>query len=156
MDSGNITEKKTKQELADYIGINVKTMRNSCRYADNIKVIEDNIGVERAKKFDGVIKSLRKNKKEKISDEQIRQLSKVSLQEQIRIVDLIIGHPQNAKRIINNAIPYCKTQITVTLPSFISDWYDGAAYDVGMSKGKYIEKLLIGLYENSLKEDTDN
>ena len=147
MDSGNITEKKTKQELADYIGINVKTMRNSCRYADNIKVIEDNIGVERAKKFDGVIKSLRKNKKEKISDEQIRQL---------RMVDLIIGHPQNAKRIINNAIPYCKTQITVTFPSFISDWYDGAAYDVGMSKGKYIEKLLIGLYENSLKEDTDN
>ncbi len=156
MDSGNITKKKTKQELADYIGINVKTMRNSCRYADNIKVIEDNIGVERAKKFDDVIRSLQKNKKEKISDEQIRQLSKVSPQEQVRIVDLIIGHPQNAKRIINNAIPYCKTQITVTLPSFISDWYDGAAYDVGMSKGKYIEKLLIGLYENSLKEESDN
>lgn len=156
MDSGNITEKKTKQELADYIGINVKTMRNSCRYADNIKVIEDNIGVERAKKFDDVIRSLQKNKKEKISDEQIRQLSRVSPQEQVRIVDLIIGHSQNAKRIINNAIPYCKTQITVTLPSFISDWYDGAAYDVGMSKGKYIEKLLIGLYENSLKEDTNN
>jgi len=98
MDSGNITEKKTKKELADYIGINVKTMRNSCRYAENIKVIEDNIGVERAKKFDDVIKSLHKNKKEKISDEQIRQLSKVSPQEQIRIVDLIIGHPQNAKK----------------------------------------------------------
>lgn len=156
MDSGNITKKKTKQELADYIGINVKTMRNSCRYADNIKVIEDNIGVERAKKFDDVIKSLHKNKKEKISDEQIRLLSKVSPQEQIRIVDLIIGHPQNAKRIINNAIPYCKTQITVTLPSFISDWYDGAAYDVGMSKGKYIEKLLIGLCENEHRENTSN
>lgn len=156
MDSGNITEKKTKQQLADYIGINVKTMRNSCRYADNIARIEKNIGEERSKKFDDVIKCLHKNKKEKISDEQIRQLSMVSPQEQIRIVDLIIGHPQNAKRIINNAIPYCQTKITVTLPSFVSDWYDSAACDVGMSKGKYIEKLLIGLYENSLKEDTDN
>lgn len=156
MDSGNITEKKTNQELADFIGINVKTMRNSCRYADNIKVIEDNIGVERAKKFDDVVRSLQKNKKEKISDEQIRQLSRVSPQEQVRIVDLIIGHPQNAKRIINNAIPYCQIKITVTLPSFVSDWYDNAACDVDMSKGKYIEKLLIGLYENSFKEDTSN
>jgi len=77
MDSGNITEKKTKQELADYIGINVKTMRNSCRYAENITKIEKNIGEERAKKFNKVIKSLHKNKKEKISDEQIRQLSRV-------------------------------------------------------------------------------
>lgn len=156
MDNGNITEKKTRQQLADYIGINVKTMRNSCRYVDNITRIEKNIGEERAKKFDDVIKSLHKNKKEKISDEQIRQLSKVSPQEQIRIVDLIIGHPQNAKRIINNAIPYCSTKITVTLPSFISDWLDSAAYDVGMSKGKYIEKLLTGLYENEHREDSDN
>lgn len=31
-----------------------------------------------------------------------------------------------------------------------------AACDVDMSKGKYIEKLLIGLYENNLKEDTSN
>ena len=156
MDSGNITERKTKQELADYIGINVKTMRNSCRYVDNITKIEKNIGEERSKKFNGVIESLHKNKKEKISDEQIRQLSRVSPQEQIRIVDLIIGHPQNAKRIINNAIPYCQTKITVTLPSFVSDWYDSAACGVDMSKGKYIEKLLIGLYENSLKEGTSN
>lgn len=156
MDNGNITEKKTKQELADYIGINVKTMRNSCRYADNIARIEKNIGEERSKKFDDVIRSLHKNKKEKISDEQIRQLSRVSAEEQARKVDLIIGHPQNAKRIINNAIPYCKTQITVTLPSFVSDWFDGAACDAGMSKGKYIEKLLIGLYENDFKEDSNN
>lgn len=96
------------------------------------------------------------NKKEKISDEQIRQLSRVSPEEQIRIVDLNIGHPQNAKRIINNAIPCCQTKITVTLPSFVSEWFDSAACDVGMSKGKYIEKLLIGLYENDLKEDSSN
>ena len=153
MDSGNITEKKTKQQLADYIGINVKTMRNSCRYADNIARIEKNIGEERSKKFNDVIESLHKNKKEKISDEQIRQLSRVSPQEKIRIVDLIIGHPQNANRIINIAIPYCQTKITVTLPSFISDWLDGSAYDFGMSKGKYIEKLLIGLYENEHKDE---
>ena len=100
-----------------------------------------------------MIESLHKNKKEKISDEQIRQLSRVSPQEQIRIVDLIIGHPQNAKRIINNAIPYCKTKITVTLPSFVSDWYDSAACGVDMSKGKYIEKLLIGLFENENKDE---
>lgn len=153
MDSGNITEKKTKQELADYIGINVKTMRNSCRYTDNITKIEKNIGERRAKKFDDVIKHLYKNKKEKISDEQIKRLSEVSPEEQIRIVDLIIGHPQNAKRIINNAIPYCKTKITVTLPAFVSDWFDNAACDVGLSKGKYIEKLLIGLYENENRNE---
>ena len=80
----------------------------------------------------------------------------VSPEEQIRIVDLIIRHPQNAKRIINNAIPYCKTQITVTLPSFISDWFDSAACDAGMSKGKYIEKLLIGLYKSEHEEGTNN
>lgn len=153
MDSGNITEKKTKQQLADDIGINVKTMRNSCRYANNIARIEKNIGEERSKKFADVVKRLNRNKKEKISDEQIRQLSMVSPQEQIRIVDLIIGHPQNAKRIINNAIPYCKTKITVTLPSFVNDWLDSSACDFGLSKGKYIEKLLLGLYEREHKDE---
>lgn len=65
MNNGNITEKKTKQQLADFIGINVKTMRNSCRYAENIKIIEENIGVERAKKFDDIVRSLEKIKKRK-------------------------------------------------------------------------------------------
>jgi len=156
MDSGNITEKKTRQQLANELEINVKTMRNAIRYTHNIESIERNIGEERAKKFDDVIRSLHRNKKEMISDEQIRQLSMVSPQEQIRIVDLIIKHPQNAKRIINNAIPYCRTKITVTLPSFINDWLEGAAWDVGLSKGKYIEKLLIGLYKNEHKEDFSN
>ena len=44
----------------------------------------------------------------------------------------------------------------VTLPSFVSDWLDSSAYDFGMSKGKYIEKLLIGLFENEHREDTDD
>lgn len=153
MDNGNITEKKTRQQLANELEINVKTMRNAIRYTNNIESIEKNIGEERAKKFADIINKLHRNKKEKVSDEQIMQLSRVSPQEQIRIVDLIIGHPQNAKRIINNTIPYCNTKITVTLPSFISDWLECAAYDVELSKGKYIEKLLIGLYENEHKED---
>lgn len=156
MDSGNITEKKTRQQLADELNINVKTMRNAIRYTRNVESIEKNIGEERAKKFNDVINNLHRNKKEKISDEQIMQLSIVSPQEQIRIVDLIIGHPQNAKQIINNAIPYCRTKITVTLPSFVSEWLDSAASDVGMSKGKYMEKLLIGLCENAYKEDSSN
>lgn len=153
MDNGNIT-KKTRQQLADELEINVKTMRNAIRYTHNIEKIEENIGEERSIKFSDIMKKLYRNKKERVSDEQIRQLSMVSPKEQIRIVDLIIGHPQNAKRIINNAIPYCKTKITVTLPSFVSDWFDSAACDAGMSKGKYIEKLLIGLYENDFKEDS--
>ena len=131
-------------------------MRNAIRFTHNIEKIEENIGEERAKKFDDIMKKLYRNKKERVSDEQIRQLSMVSPKEQIRIVDLIIGHPQNVKRIINNAIPYCKTKITVTLPSFINDWLDGEACSVGLSKGKYIEKLLIGLYENDFKEGLDN
>ena len=156
MDSGNITEKKTRQQLADELNINVKTMRNAIRYTRNIESIERNIGEVKAKEFSDVIKRLNRNKKEKISDEQIMQLSRVSPEEQIRIVDLIIGHPQNAKRIINNVIPYCRTKITITLPSFVSDWYDSAACDVEMSKGKYIEKLLIGLYENDHEGDLDD
>lgn len=153
MENGNITEKKTRQQLADELNINVKTMRNAIRFTQNVESIERNIGDERAEKFNEIIKRLNRNKKEKISDEQILQLSKVSPEEQIRIVDRIIGHPQNAKRIINNAIPYCRTKTTVTLPSFISDWLEGAACDVGLSKGRYIEKLLIGLYENKNKYD---
>lgn len=156
MDSGNITEKKTRQELADELNINVKTMRNAIRYTRNIESIERNIGEVKAKEFADIIKRLNRNKKEKISDEQIMQLSMVSAEEQIRIVDLIIGHPQNAKRIINNAIPYCRTKITVTLPSFVSDWLDDAACDFGLSKGKYIEKLLLGLYEREHEEDFDD
>lgn len=152
MSSGNITERKTRQQLADELNINVKTMRNSIRYVQNIESIEKNIGEERAEKFADIMKKLNRNKKEKVSDEQIRQLSMVSSKEQIRIVDLIIGHPHNAKRIINNAIPYCKTKITVALPSYISDWFEGEASDYDLPKGKYIEKLLIGLYENSHKD----
>ena len=152
MNSGNITERKTRQQLADELNINVKTMRNAIRYTNDIESIEANIGKERAEKFAEIMKKLNRNKKENVSDEQIRQLSMVSPKEQIRIVDLIIGHPHNAKRIINNAIPYCRTKITVTLPSYISDWLDGEAYNCDLSKGKYIEKLLIGLYENSHKD----
>lgn len=153
MDSGNITEKKTRQQLADELNVNVKTMRNSIRFVNNLEIIEKNIGQEKADKLNEIINKLNRNKKEKISDEQIFQLSNVSPEEQIRIVNLIIGHPQNAKRIINNAIPYCRTKITVTLPSFVSDWFEGAACDVGLSKGRYIEKLLIGLYENENKDN---
>lgn len=153
MDSGNITEKKTRQQLADELNVNVKTMRNAIRYTQNIENIEQNIGDDKAEKFNEIIKKLNRNKKDKISDEQICHLSNVSPEEQIRIVDLIIGHTQNAKRIINNAIPYCRTKITVTLPSFVSDWFEGAACDVGLSKGRYIEKLLIGLYENENKDN---
>lgn len=40
----------------------------------------------------------------------------------------------------------------VTLLSFVSDWYDSAACGVDMSKGKYIEKLLIRLFENENKD----
>lgn len=152
MNSGNITERKTRQQLADELNINVKTMRNAVRYVQNIESIEKIIGKERAEKFADIMSNLNRNKKENISDEQIKQLSLVSPKEQIRIVDLIIKHPHNAKRIINNAIPYCKTKITVTLPSFVSDWLDGKASDIDLSKGKYIEKLLIGLYENSYRD----
>ena len=153
MDNGNITEKKTRQQLADELNINVKTMRNSIRYVNNLEIIEKNIGQERAEKFNEIVSKLNRNKKEKISDEQILQLSTISPEEQIKIVDRIIGHPKTAKQIINNAIPYCRTKITVTLPSFVSEWLEGAACDVGLSKGRYIEKLLIGLYENENKDN---
>lgn len=58
-------------------------------------------------------------------------------------MDLIIRVPQNAKQIINNALPLCRTKITVTLPSFINEWYDYKAMHSGVSKSKYIEQLLI-------------
>ena len=153
MDSGNITKKKTRQQLADELNINVKTMRNSIRFVNNLEIIEKNIGQEKADKLNEIMNKLNRNKKEKISDEQIFQLSNLSPEEQIKIVDRIIGHPKIAKRIINNAIPYCRTKITVTLPSFVSEWLEGAALDVGLSKGRYIEKLLIGLYENENKDN---
>lgn len=148
MKNGNITtEMKTKKELADDLQINVKTMRNACRYVEYREAIENNIGKEKAKIFEETVNRLELNKKEKISAEQIYQLSKVSAKEQNRIIDLIIKHPQNAKRIINNAIPYCKVRTTITLPSFISDWLEGEASDLNMSKGKYIETLLMGLWK---------
>jgi uncharacterized membrane-anchored protein YjiN (DUF445 family) len=152
MKNGNITKKKTRQQLASELNISVKTMRNACRYTENIEMIERNIGEERAKKFNDVLKSLYKNKKERISDEQIKQLSRVSKEEQIRIVDLIINHPQNAKQIIYNAIPYCTIKTTITLPQYISEWYDGEAGENDISKNQYIAKLLIKIYEDSYTE----
>lgn len=98
---------------------------NILEYVEYCKVIENNIGKEKAEIFEEIVHHLELNKKEKISAEQIYQLSKVSAQEQNRIIDIIIKHPQNSKRIINNAIPYCKVRTTVTLPSFVSDWLEG-------------------------------
>ena len=139
-ESGNVTDKKTKQQLAEELNINVKTMRNAGRYIENI---EKNIGEEKAEKLNDIIYNLQKNKKENVSYEQIKQLSMALPEEQIRIVDLIIRVPQNAKQIINNALPLCRTKITVTLPSFINEWYDYKAMHSGVSKSKYIEQLLI-------------
>ena len=148
MKNGNITTKiKTKKEIAADLQINVKTMRNACRYVEYWEVIENNIGKEKAEIFEEIVHHLELNKKEKISAEQIYQLSNVSAKEQNRIIDLIIKHPQNAKRIINNAIPYCRVRTTITLPSFISDWLEEEARDFNMSKGKYIETLLMELWK---------
>lgn len=140
---GNVTDKKTKQQLAEELNINVKTMRNAGRYIEYIENIEKNIGEEKAEKLNDIIYNLQKNKKENVSYEQIKQLSMALPEEQIRIVDLIIRVPQNAKQIINNALPLCRTKITVTLPSFINEWYDYKAMHSGVSKSKYIEQLLI-------------
>lgn len=142
-ESGNVTDKKTKQQLAEELNINVKTMRNAGRYIEYIENIEKNIGEEKAEKLNDIIYNLQKNKKENVSYEQIKQLSMALPEEQIRIVDLIIRVPQNAKQIINNALPLCRTKITVTLPSFINEWYDYKAMHSGVSKSKYIEQLLI-------------
>lgn len=142
-ESGNVTDKKTKQQLAEELNINVKTMRNAGRYIEYIENIEKNIGEEKAEKLNDIIYNLQKNKKENVSYEQIKQLSMALPEEQIRILDLIIRVPQNAKQIINNALPLCRTKITVTLPSFINEWYDYKAMHSGVSKSKYIEQLLI-------------
>lgn len=142
-ESGNVTDKKTNQQLAEELNINVKTMRNAGRYIEYIENIEKNIGEEKAEKLNDIIYNLQKNKKENVSYEQIKQLSMALPEEQIRIVDLIIRVPQNAKQIINNALPLCRTKITVTLPSFINEWYDYKAMHSGVSKSKYIEQLLI-------------
>ena len=142
-ESGNVTDKKTKQQLAEELNINVKTMRNAGRYIEYIENIEKNIGEEKAEKLNDIIYNLQKNKKENVSYEQIKQLSMALPEEQIRIVDLIIRVPKNAKQIINNALPLCRTKITVTLPSFINEWYDYKAMHSGVSKSKYIEQLLI-------------
>lgn len=144
-ESGNVTDKKTKQQLAEELNINVKTMRNAGRYIEYIENIEKNIGEEKAEKLNDIIYNLQKNKKENVSYEQIKQLSMALPEEQIRIVDLIIRVPQNAKQIINNALPLCRTKITVTLPSFINEWYDYKAMHSGVSKSKYIEQLLISV-----------
>ena len=100
--------KKTRKQLAGDLKISVKTMRESIRNTENMERIEANIGAERAKQFNDIVAALQSNKKENVSAEQIKQLSMLSSNEQIRIVDLIISHPKNAKRIINHAIPYCK------------------------------------------------
>ena len=87
---GNVTDKKTKQQLAEELNINVKTMRNAGRYIEYIENIEKNIGDEKAEKLNDIIYNLQKNKKENVSYEQIKQLSMALPEEQIRIVDLII------------------------------------------------------------------
>lgn len=74
-ESGNVTDKKTKQQLAEELNINVKTMRNAGRYIEYIENIEKNIGEEKAEKLNDIIYNLQKNKKENVSYEQIKQLS---------------------------------------------------------------------------------
>lgn len=154
MENGNITTKrKTRKELAADLQINVKTMRNACRYAENLDRIQKSIGEEKAEVFEEIIEKLQSNKKENISVEQVYQLSRLSADEQNKIVDRIIKNPHTAKRIINNAIPYCRVKTTVTLPSFISEWIEEEASDMNMSKSKYIEALLMTLYEKEQKNE---
>ena len=54
-ESGNVTDKKTKQQLAEELNINVKTMRNAGRYIEYIENIEKNIGEEKAEKLNDII-----------------------------------------------------------------------------------------------------
>lgn len=57
-ESGNVTDKKTKQQLAEELNINVKTMRNAGRYIEYIENIEKNIGEEKAEKLNDIIYNL--------------------------------------------------------------------------------------------------
>ena len=133
MNNGNIT-KKTKKELAEFLGVSVKTMRESVKYTNNFEIIEKNVGAEKAEMFEKIISQLKRNNKAKISAEQIKVLSMMSADIQINVIDRVIAHPENAKRIINNEIPFCKTKVTVTLPDYINEWYINQAEEKGVSK----------------------
>lgn len=89
-------EKKTRKQLAEELHMNVKTMRESRRYVENLEIIAGNLG-EDAEKFEEILDKLSKNKKGKLSNSQVAAIARLLPDMQRTICEKIIQHPQNAK-----------------------------------------------------------
>lgn len=144
-------EKKTREELAKELHMNVKTMRESRRYVENLEIIAGNLGDD-AEKFEKILDKLSRNKKEKLSNSQIAAIAKLLPDMQRTICEKIVQHPQNAKTIVNT---YLDTNVrtTIEIPASVNDWLSDCASVYGMSKGKYIAKMLTNLYERENEEN---
>lgn len=144
-------EKKTREELAEELHMNVKTMRESRRYVENLEIIAGNLGDD-AEKFEKILDKLSRNKKEKLSNSQIAAIAKLLPDMQRTICEKIVQRPQNAKTIVNT---YLDTNVrtTIEIPASVNDWLSDCASVYGMSKGKYIAKMLTNLYERENEEN---
>lgn len=144
-------EKKKRKELAEDLHMNVKTMRENRRYAENLEIIAGNLGDD-AEKFEEILDKLSRNKKEKLSNSQVAAIARLLPEMQRTICEKIIQHPQNAKTIVNN---YLDTNVrtTIEIPASVNDWLSDGAAVYGMSKGKYIAKMLTNLYERENGEN---
>lgn len=144
-------EKKTRKELAEELHMNVKTMRESRRYVENLATIAGNLG-DNAEKFEEILDKLSRNKKEKLSNSQVAAIARLLPDMQRTICEKIIEHPQNAKTIVNNWLD-TSVRTTIEIPASVNDWLSDCAAVYGMSKGKYIAKMLTNLYERENGEN---
>lgn len=144
-------EKKTRKQIAEELNVNVKTLRSYVNYAENLRIIAENLG-DNAEKFEETIDKISRNKKERLSNSQIDTLAKLPAELQISICERIIRFPHNAKRIVNNRLD-TNVRTTIEIPASVNDWLSDCASVYGMSKGKYIAKMLTNLYERENEED---
>mgnify|MGYP000931470103 CR=1 FL=1 len=147
-----IEKKKTRKQIAEDLGQNVKTIRNLVRLSEALDYLKNNVGEELYTEFEKTLNSIWKNKKAMPSYDSLKKMVMLPQDIQIKICKNIIKHPMNAKTILGNSMGDAqKIKVTVTLPQSINDYYKMKSEEYGMSRNKYIEWLLCKLAEAELE-----
>lgn len=161
----NVTPKKvTQKQLAAEQSMSTRTYRNR-EYMDNyLDIIFKKVDGYDAKEYSDEVMAVfsktiqydSNEKKNGISMTQIKALSELpadELREIIFSLSSIIKQGGNVKAELARRLPQSDITVTVTLPSYVNQWYADKAKAKGMSKGSWIKFVLCKVYENNSKSE---
>jgi len=140
---------KGKRDI-DQMGFNKSTVYYKIHQSDNMQYIRSVIGDSLADDFERLVYDLSENKKQSISRDQIAGLCKLDRDKLTEAVGRALLHPQSAKQILNEYMPWVRTKVIFSIPAVVNDWLNDKAIEECVSKSDVVEYFIMSLYTTGL------